>query len=368
MKKLITILLIASFSGSATAQITITNADMPNTGDTLRVSEASVLTPVDLSLTGANFTWDFSGLLPVAQDIDTFVSVGSTPTLLAIYFVNLSINTNRANIAALGTNNPLAAQLPVSDVYSFFYENSSLFQQVGFGATIGGTGVPLGYGNKDIIYNFPLNFNDQDSSNSDYSLSVPGTVYAEGNQKRVNFVDGWGSLTTPYGTFNALRMKSTLTGQDSVYLDSTATGFSTARPLIREYKWLANGERIPVLQINTAEVFGVEAISSIRYRDSLRVNVGLPPVSALQTNPVLFPNPNSGENVFAMINLVKPAAVKIDICAVDGHLVNSSVIQLSAGVQNIAIRSSDLQLDAGVYMVRFLLEGEAKTVKMVVRP
>ncbi|MBL0096281.1 MAG: T9SS type A sorting domain-containing protein [Bacteroidetes bacterium] len=66
--------------------------------------------------------------------------------------------------------------------------------------------------------------------------------------------------------------------------------------------------------------------------------------------------------------MVKPATLKIDICAVDGHLVNSSIVQLSAGVQNVAIRSSDLQLDAGVYIVRFMLEGEAKTIKMIVRP
>ena len=42
MKKLITLLLIASLSGTGTDEITITNADMLNTGYTSRVSEASV--------------------------------------------------------------------------------------------------------------------------------------------------------------------------------------------------------------------------------------------------------------------------------------------------------------------------------------
>lgn len=368
MKKLLTAVLLLIVSQNSNAQITITSADMPNTGDTLRVSEASILTPVDLTLTGANYLWDFSSLSPVAQDVDTFITVSSTPTLLAIYFVNLSFNTNRASIASIGANNPVAAQLPVSELYSFFYETSSAFKQVGFGAVLNGTGIPLGYGNLDVIYNFPLNYNDQDSSDSDYSLSVPNVVYAEGNQKRVNHVDGWGSLITPYGTFNTLRIVSTLTGQDSLYFDSTATGSTNARPLIREYKWLGAGEGIPLLQINTIEVLGNESISSIRYRDSLRVNVGLSSISLFQKNPVISPNPNNGEAVFASLSLLKPSVLNIEIYSIDGQKVFNKDLNLGAGEQNIAILSSELQLDGGVYMVRFNLDGESKTVKIVVQP
>ncbi len=341
---------------------------MPNTGDTLRVSEASPLTSVDLSLTGANYTWDFSGLGWISQDVDTFVAVSSTPSLLSLYFVNLSINPNRASIAQLGTGNPLASQLPVSDVYSFFYETSAKFQQVGFGANISGTAVPLGYSNKDVIYNFPVSFGDQDSSDSDYTLSIPGVAYAAGSQKRVNSVDGWGSITTPYGTFNALRVVSTLTGQDSVYLDSLANGFSTARPLIKEYKWLANGERIPVLQINTVDVFGVETISAIRYRDSIRVPAGLETSSVFTASPLLSPNPASNEQVFATISLDQPSVFFIDILSVDGHLISNEKYNLPAGSHNFAIRSSDLQLNAGMYLVRFSTGSAQKTVKLVVQP
>ena len=61
------------------AQIIIHSTDMPSAGDTIRLSIAPVFTPgIDLTITGADTTWDFSQLQWNTQTIDTFLTVLST--------------------------------------------------------------------------------------------------------------------------------------------------------------------------------------------------------------------------------------------------------------------------------------------------
>ena len=359
MKNIFTLLLLLVLSISAQAQITITNADMPSSGDTARFSNASVLSPVDVTLTGANYNWDFSFLQPTGQDVDTFLTVSSTPFVYVLVFGFTS------NLAKRGFDLSGFPQVPVSDIYNFFNKSSNNFKQTGYGASISGITTPISFNNADVIYDFPVNFGNIDSSDSDYSLVVPGTASAIGSQHRVNEVDGWGSITTPYGTFNALRVKSTLTGQDSLYLDSLQQGFAAARPLTREYKWLATGQDIPVLEIITTETLGVETVTTIRYRDSIRA-VGINEISLLANNPVLSPNPSRQHDVKATINLIKPAEVKISIQSVDGKVVSLRNMHLDAGIQNILISSASSGLTAGLYTVTFIIENEKFTTKLVV--
>ena len=66
---------------------------------------------------------------------------------------------------------------------------------------------------------------------------------------RVNLVDGWGTLITPFGTFQTLRVISTIDAIDTVYNTSLSAGTNIPRPLKYEFKWLATGKKIPVLNL-----------------------------------------------------------------------------------------------------------------------
>ena len=77
---------------------------------------------------------------------------------------------------------------------------------------------------KEIIFNFPIDYNDVDSCSSDGSLAIPSLGYFGLVRSRVNTVDGWGSITTPFGTFNALRVRSVVNEMDSIYVDSLGFG------------------------------------------------------------------------------------------------------------------------------------------------
>lgn len=363
-----TVLVYLGFISNSQAQITITSADMPNTGDTLRVSLASVQTALDLSLTGPSYTWNYGFLQPVSQDVDSFLSVSSTGTIYSFYYINSPLNSNRASIAQRGLNVAAfggGAGLPVSDAYGFFYETTANFKQVGLGVSLSGVQTPIAYTNKDVIYNFPLTFGDSDTSESDYTFSIPGQVYLAGDQRRETVVDGWGTLTTPYGTFNTIRVKSTLTGQDSAYLDTLGSGFSFVRPLTREYKWLAVGQRIPVLQVNTSDVSGSETITAIRYRDSLRVSVGLSspdqPVQGLQ----IFPNPGNGRDMKLVATIPAQGIYNLAVIDLSGRTFAESSLLLRQGQNLINLDELTRSLQAGVYLLTLQKDGSGLNVRFV---
>ncbi|MCD4745980.1 MAG: hypothetical protein K8R58_06750, partial [Bacteroidales bacterium] len=63
MKKIITLILCLGFSiNYLSSQIVIDDNDMPDVGDTIRLSQAFTAGGIDYTLTGNNYTWDFSGL------------------------------------------------------------------------------------------------------------------------------------------------------------------------------------------------------------------------------------------------------------------------------------------------------------------
>jgi len=260
MKKIIILISsIFAFQG-LTGQITITSSNMPDTGDTTRLSSAVVLPGTDLSQTGPGYTWDFSMLDPQSQSVEEYVSPTSTPFLYQIIF-----NQSVANLASPINALAFLPGFNITDAYAFYKKSSSNYVRPGYAATIMGVPIPMKFDLPELFYTFPLQANSQaDSSYSMYELAFPNVGYFSIERKRVNVVDGWGELTTPFGTFNTLRVKSVITERDSLYLDSLQFG----APIIRyytEYKWLAIEFGIPVLTI-TEEGPLITAI----YIDSLR--------------------------------------------------------------------------------------------------
>lgn len=361
MKKIITLVFFLTFSVYSFSQITIGSGDFAVGGDTIRVSLTNVA-PVNTSLStnGANVLWDYSGLVPNSQDVDSLLSVTSTGITYAIFFANLPFNSNRANIAVKGAD--LAGgggAVPITDVYNYFYNSSSNYKQVGFGATISGVTTPIPYGSKDVVYSFPCNFGNIDSSDSDYSISIPSQGSAVGQQRRVNNVDGWGTLITPFGTFNTLRVVSELTGKDSVFISSVGFGLSFPRTKTREYKWLTTNGKVPVLQINVNVNGQNETVTSIRYKDIYRdLTVGL----ANNPQPIearIFPNPSNGENVTLELSNLKNGLCELGVYSINGTLLKSFT---KDAIQGRMVLDELNELASGYYTIN--VRGELGTASL----
>lgn len=355
------------FALHSSAQITIDNGDMPAAGDKKRVSIAQIVPGINLTSTGANHLWDFSNLQWVSQDVDTFLTIAQTGITYQVVFANIPLNPNRANLATKSTlQAPPIGGISISDVEAFFYNSTASYKQVGYGAGINGFPTPIPFNNHDIVYNFPLNFNDLDSSNSDFNLGIPGLGYYGYTQKRVNTCDGWGTLLTPFGQFDVLRVRSTITGRDTIYLDTLGFGFGFKRPVAREYKWLGKNHNIPLLQINTTLGFGgTETINLIRYQDSLRVlSVNeLPEVADV----TIYPNPASE---FICVDFItqKQDEFNVQLFSMDGKLM-ADIFKgtLHNGKNKLILYTKLYNLSTGVYQLVIESSSGRRVEKIVIQ-
>ena len=261
------------------AQIVITQNEMPHSGDSLYMTRAGINPFLNYGATGANHVWNFTNLSATTQDSTFYQTVASTNFVYALTYIDLAFNPNRANHARPGVDIPFNNVLPVTNPYTFFYRSNSLYKSVGYGVELAGTPVPIIFSDHDEIYSLPLNYADADTTTSAYNISIPSLAYYGYEQTRMNEVDGWGIINTPSGTFDALRIKTTLLGRDTINLDSLGIGLAIERPVAHQYKWLTTNLRVPVMQVNTTEIFGIEIITDIWFYDLPRSITVAPPLA-----------------------------------------------------------------------------------------
>ncbi|RZK61685.1 MAG: T9SS type A sorting domain-containing protein [Hymenobacter sp.] len=298
------VLLLAGRAHAQTAPI-IRATDMPAVGDTLRLSQAAIFLPASappLTRNGANQTWNYASLVPLGQRVTNHRAISTVTSPLLQLTFNSTLNpTTRATLVA-PTNIQALTNLgvPVANLLTYYAATAADFRSVGFSLAVTGLDVPVTASQpaqQDVIYQFPLAYGNAPTvSNSAQSTPaiLAGVLFYGQKQRRTNQVDAWGTLTTPYGTFQTLRVVTTLRGRDSVAVAGTL-GVGSARVLTREYKWLATGIRVPVLSITTIEVAGFEVVAGVEYRDvprRFRNGVALAAASATPVATLsLYPNP-----------------------------------------------------------------------------
>jgi hypothetical protein len=284
MKHKLTFLIASFLPVFICAQITITRNDMPNIGDSLVYTGTVVPVGINYTESGPGFTWDFTALAGGTQDKEVYVAVSSTPLLYQAVF-NWPFWNPPASIASPDDDFTFVPGLAFTDYYEFFKEQNASYSGVGYGVTINNVPVPVKYDNPEMLYKFPLNYgNPPDSSESFFSIEIPDLGYYETYRKRINEVDGWGTLTTPFGTFSTLRLKSLLIVRDSIFIDSLQTGIPVNR-IITEYKWMGAGYGIPLLKVSKEGLFPAQAEYLAEQQEPLTVDAG-PDVTILQGEQV----------------------------------------------------------------------------------
>ncbi|MDB4082992.1 T9SS type A sorting domain-containing protein [Vicingaceae bacterium] len=262
------------------SQTTVTSANMPVSGDTLRFSTALLDSSVLLNYqrSGIDQIWNFDSLRVISQTVQNFISSSQTSYNLV---PTSRIGLLFADTLSLGGSS-------VNDVYNFINSSSTDFS-IDYRAVSVPTGFPLipilriqdPYIDKDEVFQFPLNFGDRDSStfNFVFNNSLLGVYYGSAGY-RINEVDAWGSVTTPYGTFNALRVITDMVSFDSISFSGQDIAISSH---VRTYQWIANGERIPVMTVNGLVIAGTFVPNSVEFRDSARIVTPLIPSIAIFT-------------------------------------------------------------------------------------
>ena len=343
--------------GKAKAQspISLTSSNFPINGDTLRYSTASPSATINYSQTGTNYNWDFSNLIPVSQGLREYKSGLQTPYFL--FFIGLTEYGEKI-ADTLG-----AGPLVFTNYYNFYKKQTSpsnAYIVDGAGITFSSLPIPSYYSDKDELYMFPMSYPQHDSTT--FKFSTPSTslipiVYSKSGY-RITKVDGWGNITTPYGTAPCLRIETTQYSQDSIKntIIPIPIGFPNYQ---RSYQWLTSTSKIPYLEVTGNLVGNNFTITQIRYRDSYRTVASVRENEEENAFIKIYPNPVIKE---LEVDLRMEKVTKIEVFDMNGKLIKSESILASNNGKSILNVEN---LTRGLYLLKATGNGKPINFKFI---
>lgn len=292
-----------SLSGISFSQgITLTSSDFADGGDTVRTSMA-MDNGYDFAATGPSYVWDFSSLTANSQNLRDFAPMSEAPFFVQFMFGFSAPSTYQATYFIETSDLPIATitsilPITIENIYQYTKVAIDSITSVGYSMKVTSNGttfdLPIKSDTIETRYALPMVFGDTHFSRGFSKIDFNPIYNAIWNQhrSRTTTVDGYGSLTTPYGTFDVLRVRHDITETDSIYTELPLLGgtwIPLDLPKVREYEWWTNGELMPLLKFTTNEVGGNEVVSSIEYRDNyLGFDAG---IAELDWQTDLFPVP-----------------------------------------------------------------------------
>ncbi|NBR13963.1 MAG: T9SS C-terminal target domain-containing protein [Flavobacteriales bacterium] len=359
--KIVSIIFSLALSGSLFSQITLNGVDFASANDTIRISQT--MDPViDYTLTGSNFTWDFSGLTATSQFLKYYQPISNSTLLVQVEFgfnaptvYKASYFLESRDIPIDQLNQFLPAEL--SDLNAFSRKNNDSITSVGYSISVNGEALPFKSDTIETRYKYPMNFGDSFSSRGYTFIDLnPVTDFKlKQHRFRTTVVDGFGTLISPAGTFEVLRLKSVIEESDSIYQTFFGGGIWTALPLTTttEYEWWAQGKDDALLKIVATDNNGTSQIRSVEYKD---IYLGLD--AGVTENDFAFsiaPNPISDE-----LNVVSDSEINsIVIKGTEGNVVlESKEVGKSANV-NVST------LNSGVYFISLYSGSSVSTRKII---
>lgn len=321
MARFILLALSLCIALGASAQKTYFNYHYAQPGDSFLLSQVSIfdLGNEDFTPTGPNVVWNHHNLYPYAQRVASFTTPNNTgffPSFLLTCTFNCFNGCNGPCIAN-GGNNVICAALcnaqcgtdclsawgsnfniaeltndsinlgvaAITQVYNLYKKDQSGLYRNAIGARFANIPIVAQFNSPDRVYQFPMRYGDSTTSVSSYSIkldTIPGTginfsfAYTHA-QTRSNYVDGWGTLVTPYATYDSvLKHRSVIHNRDSVTVLGNTITLGTFLPnelipdTIIEYSWFSRDEGVPVLKVTAWRIGGNEIYQSAEFRDTVR--------------------------------------------------------------------------------------------------
>ena len=335
------------------SQITLTTTDFATGGDTVRMSQA-IDNGYDFAATGLGYNWDFSTLAPNDQVLKDFRGMSNAPAFAQFIFGSFAAPKYQASYFIESTDLPLAqitSFLPITieNIFQYNRNIADSLTAVGYSMKVllngNSNDLPIKSDTIETRYDFPLNMGDSHFSRGYTSIDFNPIYDAKWNQHRTRTttVDGYGSITTPFGVFDVLRIKHDIDEVDSLYTELPFLGGTWIPldvPASHEYEWWANNQKEPILRFKTTEIAGNEVVTAIEYRDIYRgLDAG---VDELKADFSLYPNPVVNELTIASLSEI----MEIKVVNVSGEVVKQLLLDHAySATINVA------HLPAGTYKI-----------------
>lgn len=215
-------------SMNAFAQITVTDADIAGVGDIIyNASDSMPGTSITVGNAGANQVWDFSTLQTNDWDTTEFISTAGTP------YANLLPN---ANMCVNEDGQFTYFKKDATGIYLLSMDDTILPQPLMI------LPLPLTYGSN--VVSDSITMMDSTLSGPVLDFFLPDSIApfltqfqahtVDSFNIKVNFrtefdVDAYGTITTPLGTFDCLRIKQAFISQNDMtaYCTDTITGLGS---------------------------------------------------------------------------------------------------------------------------------------------
>jgi hypothetical protein len=370
MKNLFTITLFFICASSANSQISITGTNMPVSGDTVRFSNAQPSSVGNYTITGSNYNWNFSTIIPTGQAIRKFQPSTSTPYFF--YFLPPQFGEKTLDSVPIPSLPIGFPSITIKNIYSYYRKTpvigpTTSFDAEGLGLTLSSIPVGATFTDNDELYNFPLNYLDRDSTT--FNLTTPTSTLIPFTYKkhgyRITQADGWGTITTPYGTANCLRVITTQFSIDTIKINALPSPFNKFGfpNYERRYQWLTLGEKIPYFEIIGTLIGTNFTPTQYRYRDVVRTFVGINE----QTQQIalsVFPNPTT--NQFSIIIPQNNQTVTGTLTDLQGKIVLTQQFTKNNEIVNQhQLNVSDLP--KGIYILTLTTPLQKQNLKIIVQ-
>lgn len=301
------------FSIACSGQISIDFSDMLQVGDTV-TRYADTMTTLTAGPSGENQSW----VMTTATTHLTLVTKGLAPTSTpyASSFTN-------SNIAMTNDN--------LSYLYSNQNSSASVIKGAAGDLLMTGCNITTPFIPDMLLHNFPRNYGSNFTDDYAMDVTINGSCVNQSAIDKVRFkrvstvsdtTDGWGTITTPVGTYQCLRIKRVEFSTDSTWVKPffpSAWTFVTAKKdTIFSYSWIAKEGKLAIAEL---EFDTLDNPKKFTWSGILSGSVNI----AQSEDPeekFIFPNPASEKIYFSGLR----GKLKGTIFDASGRLVESTVL------------------------------------------
>ncbi len=334
---------------AAQAQISITQADLYSAGDKadLYTDTTGLGGP---GASGSNVSWDFSAAQEHYSSQQKIVTAASTGMSATFPGADLALTED-------------------DTTFIFFSVDAFAHNVYGFGTTMSGVD-PMVLSPARTELSLPLQSGDQFGSSYRSEVSIDGSqlgVYRIIVVQHINLqksVDAWGSISTPAGTYDALRIFETQISEDSVFIQLTAGTppmFSgdVSMDTVRKYQWLAEDHGFPVAEFEP--IPGMPQGGHFRwFVPEEGTSTGVP--QHTQNELLLWPNPVSTGNTLYIsgagsgakrLRIVNAGGQQVQARDMDGETLQLSTGHMKPGLYHYIIENkTDAASHSGSFIVQ----------------